>query len=321
MKMVKKCFLAAGAALLGMCAADGAPLLAADFTQFHMPVSNPIYAGDARNVTMIRPIVLRQSLPDEIKVVMPDGTKGEVEVGGNVDGVAVQLSYAFNERFSLVAVKDGYVDCDPDNDQLNDHSGFADLAAGLQYSFIYQPENSFIMTGRLVYESTSGEKDVYQGNGEGNLAPAVLFLKGWDKLQFSGTLGLVLPFDSDEENTMLYDAWHLSYAVTDWFRPLMEINHFHVLSAGDRDYADFVDSDHQTDLVAGIAAFNPCDIINLGGEHNDENRNLVTMALGARFRLTSWLDIGAVYEFPLTDDKETLLDDRILVDAMITLNF
>lgn len=318
MKMVKKCFLAASAALIGMCAADGAPLLAADFTQFHMPVSNPIYAGDARNVTMIRPIVLRQSLPDDIKVIWPDGSKGEVPLGGDVDGVAVQLSYAFNERFSLVAVKDGYVDCSPD-DTLDDHSGFADLAAGLQYSFIYQPENSFIVTGRLVYESTSGEKDVYQGNGEGNLAPAVLFLKGWDKLQFSGTLGLVLPFDSDEENTMLYDAWHLSYAVTDWFRPLAEINHFHVLSAGDRNPADY--TDHPADLVAAITPFNPCDIINLGGEHNDENRNLVTMALGARFRLTSWLDIGAVYEFPLTDDKETLLDDRILVDAMITLNF
>ncbi|MFZ5758298.1 MAG: hypothetical protein ACOY32_01545 [Thermodesulfobacteriota bacterium] len=318
MKTTKKCFLVAGMALLGLGAANGASVHAADFSRYQMPVSNPIYAGDARNVTMVRPIVLRQSLPDTIKVMLPGGVDGEVDLSGNVDGVAVQLSYAFNERLSLVAVKDGYVDCSPD-DTLDDHSGFADLAAGVQYSFIYQPENSLLVTGRLVYESTSGEKDVYQGNGDGNLAPAILVLKGWDALQFSGTVGLVLPFDGDEENTMLYDAWHLSYAVTDWFRPLAEINHFHVLSAGERDFADY--DGHPTDLVAAITPFNPCDIINLGGEHNDENPDLVTMALGARFRLTSWLDIGAVYEFPLTDDKETLLDERILVDAMFTLNF
>lgn len=96
-----------------------------------------------------------------------------------------------------MAVKDGYVDCEPDN-SLDDHSGMLDIAAGLQYSFIYNPAQDFIMSGRLVYESTSGDSDVYQGNGSGNLAPAILFLKGWDKLQFSGTVGLVLPFDTAE---------------------------------------------------------------------------------------------------------------------------
>lgn len=289
---------------------------AEDFDRFQMPVSNPIYNGDARNVTMVRPILLTQSLPDKIKVNI-GGTKMKVDLGGDVDGAALQFSYAFNERFSLVAVKDGYVDCEPD-ETLDDHSGWLDIAAGLQYSFIYNPAQDFIVSGRLVYESTSGESEVYQGNGSGNVAPAILFLKGWDQLQFSGTVGMVLPFDSDEENTMLYDSWNVSYAVTDWFRPLVELNHFHVLSAGDRDLADV---ENQADLVAAIAAFNPCDIINLGGEYNDDNKDLVTMALGARFRITQWLDIGAAYEFPLTDNEETLLDERILIDAMLTFKF
>lgn len=289
---------------------------AEDFDRFQMPVSNPVYNGDARNVTMVRPILLTQSLPDKIKVNI-GGTKAKVDLGGDVDGAALQFSYAFNERFSLVAVKDGYVDCEPD-ETLDDHSGWLDIAAGLQYSFIYNPAQDFIVSGRLVYESTSGESEVYQGNGSGNVAPAILFLKGWDQLQFSGTVGFVLPFDSDEENTMLYDSWNVSYAVTDWFRPLVELNHFHVLSAGDRDLADV---ENQADLVAAIAAFNPCDIINLGGEYNDDNKDLVTMALGARFRITQWLDIGAAYEFPLTDNEETLLDERILIDAMLTFKF
>jgi len=292
---------------------------AEDFDRFQMPVSNPVYSGDARNVTMVRPILFTQSLPDKIKVNI-GGTETKVDLGGDVQGVALQFSYAFTERFSLVAVKDGYVDCEPDH-TLKDHSGWADIAAGLQYSFFYDPARDFIMSARLVYESTSGDSEVYQGNGSGNVAPSILFLKGWDKLQFSGTLGMVIPFDSDEENTMLYDSWNVSYAVTDWFRPLVELNHFHVLSAGDRDLADFAASGDQEDLVAAIATFNPCDIINLGGEYNDDNKDLVTMAIGARFRITQWFDIGAAYEFPLTDKEETLLDDRILIDAMMTFKF
>lgn len=315
-KHLAKCAFVAGAAFL-FCAQDGNA--AEDFSRYIMPVTNPVYHGDARNVTMVRPIVLRQFLPDTIKVNV-GGTKTKVDLGGEVQGVALQLSYAFNDRLSLVAVKDGYLDCDPDH-TLDDHSGFADIAAGLQYSFIHDPARDFIMSGRLVYETTSGDDEIYQSNGDGNLAPAILFLKGWDKLQFSGTVGMVLPIDSDEENTMLYDSWHLSYAVADWFRPLVELNHFHVLSSGDRDLSDFANSGDPDDLVAAIATFNPCDVINLGGEHNDDNADLVTMALGARFRLTDWLDIGAAYEFPLTDDDETLLDKRIMIDAMVTITF
>lgn len=290
-----------------------------DFEQFHMSVSNPVYSGDARNVTMVRPIVMYQNIPDKIKTIQ-NGAKVDVDLGGRVQGAALQFSYAFNEKMSLVAVKDGYVDCEPD-DSLADHSGYLDIALGLQYSFIYKPEDNFIVSARLVYETTTGDDEVYQSNGDGNIAPAVLFLKGWDKWQFSGSIGLVLPFDDEEENVMLYDAWHLSYAVTDWFRPLAEVNHFHILSAGERNMNDFVNSGDPEDLVAAIAAFSPCDIINLGGENTSEHRDLVTMAVGARFRLTSWLDLGAVYEFPLTDNEATLLDERFLVDAMLTFKF
>jgi len=142
---------------------------AEDFDRFQMPVSNPVYNGDARNVTMVRPILFTQSLPDKIKVNI-GGTETKVDLGGEVQGVALQFSYAFNERFSLVAVKDGYVDCEPDN-TLKDHSGWADIAAGLRYSFIYNPAQDFIMSARLVYESTSGDSEVYQGKRQRQSGP------------------------------------------------------------------------------------------------------------------------------------------------------
>ena len=290
-----------------------------DFDRYIMPVSNPVYSGDARNISVIRPIFIYQNLPEEVQTIV-----GKVPLDGNVKVYALQATLALSDRLSIVAVKDGYVDCNP-RYTLSDHDGFADLAAGLQYSFIYDPTNSFILSGRLVYELPTGSDKVYQGNGDGNLAPSVQFLKGIGDLQLSGSLGFVIPLDSSAENTLLYDAWHASYAVTDWFFPLVELNHFYVLDSGDRDIPDSglgaIGTRSEDDLVAGIAEFNGCDLINLGGSYNDNNRNLTTLAVGARFRVLEWLDFGAAYEFALTDDSKGMLDDRYQLDAVVSLPF
>lgn len=287
------------------------------FDNYIMPVSNPVYLGDARNKTVIRPIYLYQNLPEKVQTIA-----GKVPVDGNVQGFALAATIALSDRFSIVAVKDGYIDCEPDH-TLSSHSGWADIAAGLQYSFIHDPAKSFILSGRLVYELPSGDDEIYQGNGDGTINPSVLFLKGIDKLQCSGTLGLILPIDSSEENTLFYDAWHISYAVTPWFYPLVELSHSYVIDSGDRDVPTSglaaLGTSEEGDLVAGIAEFNGCDLINLGGKNSDENRNMVSLGVGARFRITQWLDIGAVYEFALTDDSAGMLDDRYQLDMVISI--
>jgi hypothetical protein len=190
---------------------------------------------------------------------------------------------------------------------------------------MYDPENSFILSGRLVYEAPTGSDQVFQGNGNGNITPSMLFLKGIDKLQVSGSLGFVIPLDTNDENTLFYDSWHMSYAVTNWFRPLMEVNHFYVVDNGDRDVPNSglnaLGTSKEDDLVAGIAEFNGCDLINLGGRSNDKNRNLITMAVGARFRVTEWLDVGTAYEFVLTDESKGMIEDRFQMDAVISVPF
>jgi hypothetical protein len=295
------------------------PAFSADFDRFIMPVSNPVYSGDARNHTILRPMYMYQNLPEKVAT-----SDGKIALDGHVNIAAFAVNYAFTERFSFVAVKDGWVDCEPRH-TLNDHHGWADLAAGLQYSFLYRPEKDYILSGRLVYEAPTGSDQVYQGNGDGNIAPSILFLKGYDKLQFSGTLGFVIPFDKNDENTLFYDAWHLSYAVTNWLIPLVELNHFYVINPGDRKAPSSgygaIGTSQEDDLVAGIAKFNGCDLINLGGDNNDRNRNLVTLAMGARFRVTEWLDFGAVYELPLSDESKGMIEDRVQVDAVVTLKF
>ncbi len=288
-----------------------------EFDRYIMPVSNPVFNAEARNKTMVRPLYFHQNLPEKVQTIV-----GKVPVDGKVTGIAVQATIALSERFSIVAVKDGYLDSEPD-ETLSAHSGWGDLAAGLQYSLIYDPENQFILSARGVYELPSGDDEIYQGNGDGTITPSLLFLKGFDRLQLSGALGVILPIDSGEEDTLLYDSWHLSYAVTDWFFPLVEFNHFYVLESGDRDVPasglGAIGTGDEDDLVAGIAEFSGCDLINLGGSNSDENRNYATMALGARFRLTEWLDAGAAYEFAVTDESHGLLDDRYIFDMVISV--
>jgi len=294
-------------------------VFAGDLNRYVMPVSNPVYHGDARNITMVRPIYIYHQLPDKV-----DSIVGKVPVGGDVNVFALQATFALNDRFSIIAVKDGFADMNPDK-TLSESDGWLDIAAGLQYSFLYMPEKDFIMSARLVYESAIGSDDVYQGNGSGNFAPAILFTKGYDKLQLSGTAGLILPVDSDDENTLFYDSWHLSYAVTPMLHPLIELNHFYVLSTGERTLPKkglaALGTDEEDDLVAGIATFNGVDIVNLGGENCDKNRNLITLALGSRFKVAKWLDLGFAYEFPLTEEEESLFEDRFMVDAVISLKF
>jgi len=317
--MSAKWFILGLLALAVLLAAGPGQVAADEFDRYIMPVSNPVYSGDARNTSILRPIFIYQNLPDRVQTVL-----GKVPVGGKVTVYALAASIALNERLSIVAVKDGYVDCNP-KDTLTDHDGYADLAAGVQYSLIYNPESSFILSGRLVFELPTGSDKVYQGNGEGTLNPSIQFLKGIDKLQLSGSVGFVLPLETEEENTLLHDSWHVSYAVTDWLRPLVELNHFYVLDSGERDIpasgAGAIGTNAEDDLVAGIAEFNGCDLINLGGSYNDNNRNLTTLAVGTRFRALQWLDFGAVYEFPLTDKSKGMIDNRYQLDAVVSLPF
>lgn len=291
---------------IAMCALLAAPAGAADdspFARFIRPISNPVYNIDPRNETTVRLIHAHQKLPEHIKT-----TLGRVRLDGDLNVTAVQLTFAVNERFSIVAEKTGYIDFDPDY-TLENENGWADYGAGLKYAFIYDPENEFILSGRLFVELTQGSKSVFQGNGEGTIAPSISFLKALDKLQLVGTVGAILPIDGDAESTLVYDAWHVSYALTPKFFPLLELNHFAVIDEGDR-----------RELVPGIAEFEGGDLINMGSHHARRNKHIVTMAAGFRYRLLENrgilknMDIGVAYEFPLTDKNANLMRDRWTFD-------
>lgn len=270
------------------------------FDKFIKPMTNPVYFDDARNQTYVHVYHAIQTLPDKINTQL-----GRVPLDGDLRLTALRINYAFNERFSIVAAKDGYINFNPD-ETLEHEEGWGDIAAGVKYAFLYDPKNEFILSGKLLYEMSQGSRDVYQGNGHGNLAPSLTFLKGWKQFQFMGMVGGVIPFENHEESTMMFDSWHVSYNIMDRVFPLVELNHFWVVRQAER-----------KELVASVANFEGGDVVNLGSQHGCQNRHLVSMAAGTRVRVAKNIDLGFAYEFPLTARKNSLMDNRWNFDVVL----
>ena len=292
--MKKSCLLAVAA--VSAIAASAQPI---------RPVSNPVWSDNADVGTSIHPIYMYHQLPDQVSAV-----PGKVPLGGDVSVFAVQAEIKLADNLSLIAVKDGYIDFNPDN-TLTPDEGFADLAAGLKYVFLRQ--EGLTASARVVAELPTGDDEVWQGNGDGVIVPGVVVSRNNGNLQTSGTAGLMAALD-DGDSTMSYAAAHLSYAVTEMIVPLVEVNYLHVIDAGDGGKR----FNNQADgAVPSIVRFEGNDLINLGASNAEDNPDYVSMAVGARLLLTESLDVGAAYEFMLTDDEESLTKDRVTVDAVV----
>lgn len=277
-----------------------APTATSDgFAQARRPISNPTLFDLALPTTNIHPIFIYHCLPDNIST-----TLGKVPLGGDVEVYALQFEVALNDRLSIVATKDGYVDMNPDS-TLGSESGWANLAAGLKYAFVLDPVSQTAVSGTATIEVPTGNDDVFQGEGDGALNLIVSGLKLVDKWQFAGAVGAEIPF-SNEQSTNSFVSGHVSYEVCKWFTPLVELNWFHVWDAGDSGPFG----------VSPIVQFEGNDFFNLGAANAHENRDLVTAAVGFRSRILDNVDVGAAYEIPLTEEEDSLFEQRVTVDLI-----
>ena len=292
-------------ALAGTVAVDTAapaPTAAADgFAQARRPISNPTLFDLALPGTNIHPIFAYHALPSRVSL----GNGATVPLDGDVQVYALQFEYALNDRLSIVATKDGYIDMNFDN-TLADEDGFANLGAGLKYAFILDPVSRTAVSGTMTFELPTGNDDVLQGEGDGLVNLIVNGLKMVDQWQFAGSAGVQIPF-SHEQATNCFVSAHASYEVTPWFIPLVELNWFHVLDAGDGG---------NLFGVSPLLGFEGNDLFNIGASNAHENRDYVTAAFGFRSRLTDAVDVGAAYELPLTDEEDSVTDYRVTVDLI-----
>ena len=276
------------------------------FDQARRPISNPTLFDLALPGTNIHPIFMYQNMPDSVSLA-----NGSLPLGGDFQLYGLQFEIAVNERLSIVASKLGYLDFNP-NRGLADTSGWANLGGGVKYAFFYDPAQQVAVSGTATVELPTGSTDVFQGEGDGLLNLSVSGVKLHDQWQFAGALGWQAPFSSEQSHIGWMSA-HVSYEMNPYFVPLLELNWFHVIDAGNGKMG-FRAQFGRT--VPANAAFEGGDLINLGARHAGINRDSVTAALGFRSRLNPALDLGFAYEFPVTDQNDGLLENRFTIDMV-----
>lgn len=251
------------------------------------PITSPVTFESPTIQTNARPIFAHHSFPSD-----------SIFGGGALDVYALQLRYAVNDRFAIIATKDGYFDLQPDTG--SNESGMADVAGGFKYAFIDDPDKGLIATAGLIYEGTNGDKDVFQGNGDGTWRPFVSAGLASGDMSYVGSLGLQWPNDRDAETTSfdwhLQGAWH---APDSKFAPVLELSGIHYISGGEALAVDFEGGD----------------VINLGASGVGGN-DLVTGAVGLRWNAwgRSWL--GLAWETPVFS-RDDLFDDRVTADLVV----
>ena len=291
-------------ALVAMATLAAAGAAQAEFVR---PISSPTLVDSPDTGFTVHPIVIHQALPDQVNTEL-----GMLPVGGDFQVYALALEYPFTKDLSLIAVKDGYIDFNPD-ETFAEESGWADLAAGLKYVF-YRTEQT-VASAKLVAELPTGDDEAWQGNGDGSIDPAVAAVTRIGKLQLQGTVGYIQPLN-DERSSELYDSWHASYEIATGLFPLVELNHVHVTDAGDG--GTRFDA-HVDGGVPSVARFEGGDLVNLGASHADANEDFVSVAFGLRYNTCSASTVGVAYEIPLTDDADGLMDYRVTADILIKL--
>ncbi len=249
------------------------------------PVTNPVFFEDPTIRTEVRPIFMHHKI---------DG--GFATGAGTVNLYALQLRYAVTDRLAIIATKDGYVDIDLDNG--TDLSGWADLALGLKYAVIDDRANQFILTPGFTFEVPTGNSDVFQGNGDGELNLFVSAAKGFGNFHLTGNVGVRLPIDNDAESTILHFNAMADYRVCSWFQPFVSVTGLSVLDAGN---------------AIGLST-EGYDLINFGSSGSDGETQIVIGA-GFRSQLTNSLSFGVAYEESVTDPAG-LFDQRITADLI-----
>lgn len=263
---------------------------------FVSPVSNPTLFEDPRVTTEVRPIFVYHEISDQF-----------VSQGGNAKVGAVQLRLAITDRLGFIATKDGYVWLEPER-VLPRKNGWANLAFGLKYNFLRDENWGVLGSGGLRYEVPSGDKDVFQGRGDGLLNPFLSAAWAHNGLHVLGYTGGRLPI-SGNDTTFWDTSLHVDYAISRFY-PLIEVNWIHALDGGRR-------------LPIDQEGF---DFFNLGARHAS-GRGVVTQVYGFRYRLiddvsvsdrVGGIDFGVAYETPLTD-REDLFAWRVTTDLVFWL--
>ena len=253
------------------------------YDDFISPMTNPTHFEDPRTLTEARFIYMRHKVPQTVG-------------GGEVNLFALQLRAAVTERLSIIATKDGFIASS--NPLIDD--GWADLAAGVKYNLLSDPAGQGLLSVGTTFEMHNGSARSLQGNGDGVLN---FFVSGAQKINdaahYIGSFGYRAPMDTAAETSMLFWSHHIDRKVTNRVYLLAEANWYHWLDSGNGP-------------VNGVEGG---DLFNLGST-NVTGNDIVTTAVGAKFKPSGHQEIGIAWEFPVTERRD-VLDNRLTFDWII----
>jgi hypothetical protein len=227
---------------------------------------------------------------------------GKAALGGQVQVMAVQLRYAVNDRLAIISTKDGYIEFQPDH-TLAHHYGFADVAAGLKYALISDPDAQLIVTPGFTIILPTGSTDVYQGYGGAEWNIFLSAEKGFNNFHITGNAGFRLPDNFAEQTAQLHYSLQLDYYANQYFIPFFAANGYTILSDGNRN------------LIQGVPLNTELyDLIN-SGSTEARGTTQFTVGGGVRSRLVKNVDVGVSYEAGVVDPVG-IFDSRITADVI-----
>jgi hypothetical protein len=262
------------------------------------PVTRPFYAEDPRSLTEIRPIFMYQGIPNSA------GPFG----GGNAWFFGTQARIAFTDRFSLTLHELGFVGLNPNNNTPGFDGGtnLAEIKIGPKYTFLKSSATGTIAAAGLMFEFPVGGKEVFQDTGSFSLTPYLTVGQtfgrlpgGYGSFNFIGTLGYSASVNH-QRTSFLYSNLHLDWNVggLNTFFPLMELNWFHYTSTG----------------TSNNLNTEGADLFNLGSSTR-QGSDMLSLAVGMRYRFNDHIIFGGAIEFPFTNEK-SLADYRVTLDVI-----
>lgn len=253
------------------------------FGDFISPITNPVYFEDPRNLTEFRAIFIQQKVP------LPAGC-------GDFQVYAGQLRASLSQNLSFIVNKAGYVSSR--NSFVDD--GWLDFSAGLKLNLVQDAGLGKLLSTGFTFETPTGASSALQGNGDGELH---VFLSGAQRLgncaHWMSGFGARIPMNSTDESQSLYWSNHWDYRVNQRFYLLTELNWFHWLKAGQD----------------GCLCYEGLELFNLGTPGVAGN-DIVTAAVGTKYKTDNNSELGFAFEFPLTERRD-ILDNRITVDWIV----
>jgi hypothetical protein len=267
------------------------------FDIFASPITNPFYFEDPRALTQIKPLVLYQQVP----------SRNPAFGGGDIWWYGVTGSVAVTDYFSVVINKLGFITLHPHTqvNGINNTTGFSEFSLGPQFTFYRCESTKTVLAAGLLFDLAVGSGSVLQDTGDLSLVPYFsaaqsLFRTDYGSFNYMTTIGYSISTNHDR-NDFFYWSNHLDFDVLNLNKifPMVELNWFHTTSNG------------RSNKFFG---FNGVDLINFGAG-GAAGLNDLSIALGARYKFTEWLQTGVAVDIPLVHNKD-ILGYRVTFDVI-----